>query len=62
MVSECLSLLSQNFTISTTLSQYNLAESVKGNVRIKVDLEQTIKAPSGARGIGLAVLFLYPRR
>jgi hypothetical protein len=44
------------------LSEYNLAESVKGNVRIKLDLEQAMKAPRGAGGIGLALLFLYPRR
>jgi hypothetical protein len=62
MVSKCLSLLSQNLTISTMVSQYNLVESVKGNVRIKVDLEQAMRAQRGARGVGLAVLFLYPRR
>jgi len=42
------------------LSQYNLAESVKGKLRIKVDLEQAMIAPRGGggdRGIGLAVLY-----
>jgi len=35
------------FQINTMLSQYNLVESVKGNLRIKVDLEQAMKASRG---------------